>query len=200
MAGKNWKDMHTDATTVIQGEFPLVIDSAEATKTQGGKDMIKCKVKVESGIYAHRLIYHNFTITEDSPAAMRMFFSQMAILGVNDKWWSANPNAPVSEVAKTIEGRRFIGKVGVKTWMGADREEIQEFKPALGAATAKAQATAGLSRGTVGAPMTTPATPSAVATELQSSGADGATVAGLVGGAAIAGAVPSTPPPADPAF
>lgn len=182
MAGKNWKDLHTDATTVIQGDFPLVIDSAEATKSQGGKDMIKCKVKVESGVYANRMIYHNFTISEESPAAMRMFFSQMAILGINAKWWNANPDVPVSEVAKAIEGRRFTGKVGIKTWQGADREEIQEFKPAVGGATAKAAATAGLSRGTVGTPATTSDVPPAVATEL------------------AAAAAPSTPPPSEPAF
>lgn len=199
MAGKSWKDMHTDATTVIQGEFPLVIDSADATKTQNGKDMIKCKVKVESGVYANRLIYHNFTISEDSPAAMRMFFSQMAILGINDKWWSANANAPVSEVAKTIEGRRFIGVVGVKTWMGADREEIQQFKPAIGGSTGAAQAArSAMSRGTLATPTATGDVPPAVTTELQTSGADAAVTTDLAGGGATS--MPSTPPPMDPAF
>jgi hypothetical protein len=185
MAGKNWKDMHKDATTIIEGEFSLVIDTAEATKSQGGKDMIKCKVKVESGPYANRLIYHNFTISKESPAAMRMFFSQMAILGLDAKWWGANADAPVSHVAATIAGRRFIGKVGSKVWQGAAREEIQEFKPATGGATRSVGAAAaaqGLSRGSVQSnPTTVDEVPPAVATELAS-------------------AQPSTPPPAEPAF
>lgn len=193
MAGKNWKDMHTDATTVIEGEFPLVVDSAEATKTQGGKDMIKCKIKVESGVYANRLIYHNFTISEESPAAMRMFFSQMAILGLNDKWWATNAEAPVAHVASTICGRRFIGKVGKKTWMGADREEIQEFKPAIGGNKTAAVSSAGLSRGTVGAAQVATSVPVAVATELALE-ADGAPVQ------ATPVAQPSTPAPMEPSF
>ncbi len=194
MAGKSWKDMHKDATTVIEGEFPLVVDTAEAAKSQGGKDMIKCKIKVESGVYANRVIYHNFTISPESPAAMRMFFSQMAILGLNEKFWDKNADAPVEFVAQQIAGRRFTGKVGSKVWQGAAREEIQEFKPALGGVKGVAQASAALSRGVVGTPAVHDEVPAAVATELQNADQNDGILT------PPGNAQPSTPPPADPAF
>lgn len=175
MASKSWKDMHHDATTTIKGDFSFVVDSAEPALTQGGKDMIKCKMIVESGPFAGRAIWHNFTISPESSAAMRIFFSQMAVLGLGAKYWDKYPDAPMEQVAAALKDRRFEGRVGTREWQGAEREQIEEFKPPKGAATARANATAGATRGTVGSgpsrgslPATEPAdaVPAAVAREV----------------------------------
>ena len=164
----NWKTMHKDATTTLEGDFPVVIVEANATKTNdGSKDMIKWKAKVETGPYAGRPLWGNFTISPESPGAMRILFSHLAVLGLDEKFWNANPEAPVSAIAQAIVGRKAIAEVGVRQWNGADREEVKAWKPALGGPGGSAPlgvlggfgGTPSSSSGIPGVPASTPSTP-----------------------------------------
>lgn len=129
----NWLDMHKHATTKLEGEFPVVIVEATVAKTQDqSKDMIKCKVKIESGPFVDRPIPVNFTISPDSPVAMRILFSHWAILGLDDRFFQANPNAPLEQIAQTLVGRRATAVIGTRPWQGRDIEDVKEWKPALG--------------------------------------------------------------------
>lgn len=132
MADRSWGDLHKDAMTTISGDFPVIIVEANAVKSQNDKDMIKYKAKIESGPYAGRAITGNFVISPDSSGAMRMFFLHMAVLGLDENFWAANPNAPVEQVAKSLEGRRAIATFGTRPWQGQDREEIQAWKKPTG--------------------------------------------------------------------
>ena len=132
MAEQNWKDLHKDAMTTLTGDFPVIIVEANAAKSQNDKDMIKYKAKIESGPYAGRAITGNFVVSPESSGAMRMFFLHMAVLGLDDAFWSANPNAPMEQVAKALEGRRAIATFGTRQWQGQDREEIQAWKKPTG--------------------------------------------------------------------
>lgn len=132
MAEYNWADMHKHATTSLEGEFPLVIVEATATRTSDqSKDMIKWKAKIETGPYVDRPISGQFVISPDSPVAMRILFTHWSILGLDSAFFAANPNASVEQIAQALVGRRAIGVIGTRTWQGRDMEEIREWKPAL---------------------------------------------------------------------
>jgi hypothetical protein len=171
----NWGEMHKDATTALEGEFPLVIVSAEAAKTStGDKDMIKYKAKIESGPYVDRPLWGQFVISPESPVAMRILFSHLGVLGLDDKFFAANPTAPVAVIAKALEGRRAIGVIGSREWMGAKREEIQSWKPALGGPGGSSSLGTlggfnGSSVGSSGIPAGVPSSPSTPATETSAS-------------------------------
>jgi len=154
VADTNWADLHKHATTSLEGEFPLMIVEATATKTNDQtKDMIKWKAKIESGPFVDRPISGNFTISPDSPIALRIFFSQMSVLGLDGVFFQANPNAPVELIAQALVGRRAIGVLGTRQWQGRDFDEVKEWKPALGGPGGSA-----LSAGPLGGHVATPAT------------------------------------------
>lgn len=155
MADSNWADLHRYATTSLDGEHPLVIVEAAAAKTNDqSKDMIKWKAKIESGPFVDRPITGNFTISPDSPVALRIFFSQLAVLGLDGKFFAANPNAPVEMIAQALVGRRAVGVLGTRQWNGRDFDEVREWKPALGGPGGSA-----ISAGPLGGGVATPATP-----------------------------------------
>lgn len=129
----NWLDMHKHATTALDGEFPVVIVEANVAKTlDQSKDMIKCKVKIESGPFVDRPINVNFTISPDSPVAMRILFSHWAILGLDAKFFAAHPNATLQQIAEALVGRRATAVVAERDWNGRKFEDIKEWKPPLG--------------------------------------------------------------------
>lgn len=131
--GINWLDMHKHATTALEGEFPVVIVEASVAKTlDQSKDMIKCRVKIESGPFVDRPINVNFTISPDSPVAMRILFSHWAILGLDAKYFAANPNATLEQIAQSLVGRRATAVVAERDWNGRKFEDIKEWKPPLG--------------------------------------------------------------------
>lgn len=132
MSELNWRDMHKDATTTLEGEFPVVIVEAAAAKSSNDKDMIKWKAKIESGPYAGRPLWGNFTISPESPGAMRILFSHLAVFGLDGKFFDAHPNAPVHQIAETLIGRKAVAEVGIRQWNGQDREEVKNWKPVTG--------------------------------------------------------------------
>lgn len=128
----NWLDMHKFATTALDGEYPVVIVEATAGKTvDQSKDMIRCKVKIESGPFVDRPISVNFTISPDSPVAMRIMFSHWANLGLDAKFFAANPNATLEQIAQALVGRRAVAVVAEREWNGRKFDDIKEWKPAL---------------------------------------------------------------------
>lgn len=164
MSEIDWASLHKDATTTLTGDFPVVIVEATAQKTSNGdKDMIKYKAKVESGQYAGRPLWGNFTISPESPGAMRILFSHWAALGIDGAFFQANPQAPVAVIAQALVGRKAIVTIGTRQWNGADREEIQAWKPpAIGQAAGVIGGLPGLpsgipnAGGNLGLPIATP--------------------------------------------
>lgn len=126
----DWASLHKDATTTLEGEFPIVVVKATAGQSQGGKPQIKATMKIESGPFANRQLFDNFTISAESSAAMRIFFGQMSVFGLDGAFFAGNPS--LNDVAVALEGRRATAVVGVRQWNGQDREDVKEYKPALG--------------------------------------------------------------------
>lgn len=132
----DWAALHKDATTTLTGDFAVVITEATAQKTSNGdKDMIKWKAKIETGPYAGRPLWGNFTISPESPGAMRILFAHLAALGVDGAFFQTYPKATVAQIAQALQGRKAIATVGVRPWNGQDREEVQGWKkPEIGGA------------------------------------------------------------------
>jgi hypothetical protein len=168
----NWSDLHKDATTVLTGDFPVVVTSATAGASSTGKPMIKATLKIESGTFAGRTLLNNFNVTADNPSAMRIFFGQMSVLGLNTAFWNSNPT--LEQVAAALVGRRAVVTVGSRQWQGTDREQIENWKPAVGGPGGGGQgALGGFSTGPAATPQTAAREP-------------------------VVAVQPSTPAPADP--
>lgn len=128
----NWAEMQQEATVILVGEFPVTVVKSEAVKTQNGKDMIKAQFKIDAGTYAGRKLFSNFVISPESPGAMRMFFSQLAVFGLDAAFFASIAGQPPSVIAAALDGRKAIAIVDKGVWQGAEREEIKGYKPALG--------------------------------------------------------------------
>lgn len=163
MSTIDWASLHKDATTTLEGDFPVVIVEAEAKKTASGdKDMIKYKAKIESGPYVGRPVWGNFTVSPESPGAMRILFAHWAVLGIDGTFFQANPQATVHQIAQAMIGRKATVTLGVRQWNGQDREEVQAWKaPQFGGGFASLPGGPGGTLGLQSAVPSTPATPPA---------------------------------------
>lgn len=128
MAEYDWHQMRTDAVAVLTGDFTAVFVKTEATQSTNGKPMIKCQIKIEAGQYAGRVVYHNFTISPESPVAMKMFFLHMDVLGLGNTFFAGNPS--LQDIAAALLGKRTIITLESRQYQGVDRENIKNFKSA----------------------------------------------------------------------
>lgn len=128
MAGIDFKQLRQDATTVIEGLFVATIIECTWKPNSKGNPMWKCKWQIQADQYTGRPIWNNMNLTPDSPAALKMFFGQMAVIGLGADFFDRNPSE--DEIANALIGRTAEIKVGKRTWNGADQEEIQEVRPA----------------------------------------------------------------------
>lgn len=169
MGSTKWGQMHKESTATLEGDFAVVIVDASAKKTGTGKDKVSCKMKVESGPYAGRVIFNDFIISPESPGAMRMFFQHLAILGLDEAFFATVPEeGDIAYIANALKNRRGIVTMGSEKYQGQDRERVKGWKPAeggaapLGADFGAAGGLSGLSTGSVGTPASVPATPATV--------------------------------------
>lgn len=132
MGEYNWGQMQQEATTILEGEFPVTVVNSDAVLSSTGKDMIKVAVKIESGTYAGRKLHTQFTISPESPGAMRMFFSHMNVFGLDNAFFNSIAGQPPAVIAAALDGRRAIAVVVKDVYQGTEREKITAWKPALG--------------------------------------------------------------------
>jgi hypothetical protein len=133
MASINWQDLQKAAgdaafTPVPVGVYDVYVDTAEATQSSTGKDMIKVTFKVQNGPHEGRGIFNQFVISPDSANALAFFFRHMAALGLDEAFFAVNP--PLETVAATLVGRTCRVKVGIREYQGQDRNEVQQVLPA----------------------------------------------------------------------
>lgn len=170
MGSTNWKQMRKEATATLEGDFTVVITETSVKKTGTGKDKISCKMKVESGPFAGRVVFNDFIVSPESPNAMRMFFQHLAVLGLDDDFFDTLPddvdNLPI--IANALKNRRGVVTMGTEKYQGQDRERVKGWKPAeggsgLGASLGFDGGLSGMTAGSVSSPVpATPAVPAAV--------------------------------------
>lgn len=162
MPQKSWQDLMNDAggangdwDPLPQGDYDFYIKECESKQAKNtGNQMYVAKCAVETGPKAGRVVYNNFVIAQDSPAALNMFFRNMNLLGLTGEWFAQNPSD--HQVAETLVGRRFRGTVVVKLYQGQERNEIKSIHTAL-AAGAPAGLPTGIATPGPAAPVPSPA-------------------------------------------
>lgn len=133
----NFKKLRQDATSTITGWFTATIVEGSAVRNSKNNPMIKAKLKINGGEYDGRPIWNNFNITPDSPGALRMFFGQMDILGLDENFFDNMPDfgdhpeadlAAAAFIAQALMGRSADIEIGTRQWQGQDREEIKNWR------------------------------------------------------------------------
>lgn len=174
--GFNWGEQRKAATTILEGDFPVIITEAVAGKSSTGKHQIKVKTKITSGPYVGRVANTQFTYSPENPNAVKMFYGQMTALGLGDAFFNGmnglTPEEGFARIATELQGKQAIAVYKGREWNSQMREGIDGWKPLTGAPAAGGYAPQAAMAAT------------ALATPLP------APVA--------AAAVTSTPPPADP--
>lgn len=130
MSSINWKDLRKNATTVLEGEFGVLIFKSEAGLSSNGKDMIKIQLKISSGPHAGRTVFHNFVVSEH-PFAQKRFFEDLAVLGLDEAWFDAN-NPSMELIASTLLNKNAVVVLEKNTYNGTEREQVKSWKSSSG--------------------------------------------------------------------
>ena len=174
MGNTKWGTLYKESTATLEGDFTVTIVEATPAQTSTGKDQIKCKMKVESGPYAGRVIFNNFVISPESPNAMRMFFQHLGVLGLDEEFFNSLPgdNTDNQLIANALKNRRAVVTMGSEKYQGQDRERVKGWKPAEGGPGGElglgafpsggVSGLSGMSTGSVGIPASVPAVPASV--------------------------------------
>lgn len=123
-----WGKVRKDATTVLTGEFPVVFTEVVSKSSSNGKPMLSCKLKITSGTYVGRILYHNFTVSVESQPAMQMFFRHMEALGLGETFFDSIEGQGLAPVATALLGKEAVAVVESRPYQGVDRENITAWK------------------------------------------------------------------------
>lgn len=97
-------------TALPAGDYDFVISKAEHKKAAStGRDMISIQAKVISGDYARRVVFNNFVLVYENPTSMKIFLSQMKVLGLDSAFFESDPS--LDQVASALVGAVFRGKL-----------------------------------------------------------------------------------------
>lgn len=112
------------------GQYLCTVIDAQATQTQTGKPMFKVKFQVAEGPHAPRKVWNNFTVSEENPMALAIFFRQMEAMGLNANFFAAKPSN--AQVAQALMNRQCMVTLGTRTWQGVEQNDVKGIAPALG--------------------------------------------------------------------
>lgn len=133
----NWSDLHDEATTVLTGDFPVVLVKVEAKQSTGGKPQFKIQLAIEAGPNAGKKINSNITVSAENSVAMKIFFSTMTALGLGKDYFKQNPQ--MDRIAADLLGRRAIVVLEAREWpqgSGNFSESVKTWKAPLGGGSA----------------------------------------------------------------
>lgn len=122
--------MGTQLEVLPVGDYDVVVKTADATSSSGGKPMIKVKFSIESGPHAGRPLYNNFTISEENQNALLYFFSNMKSLGLESSFFASGPS--LEQVAQNLVNKRARVSVAHRQWNNQTQPNITRINPPLG--------------------------------------------------------------------
>jgi hypothetical protein len=136
VGGINFKDLHKQATTTLTGDFPGIITKADAAVSSNGKPMVKYRITVEDGHpNAGHTFYGQQVISAENQVALRIFFSQMEVLGIGEQFFASIAGLPeeqqMDRIAAAMIDKRVLVNVSEREWQGQKRESVDGFKPPL---------------------------------------------------------------------
>lgn len=116
------------------GDYDVVVKSAEArTTNDGSKPQLRVKFAVENGPQAGRTLWNSFTLSQENPNALLIFFTQMKALGLGPEFWS-QPGITMEHAAQALLNRRARVNVGHRPYQGNMQPDIKRINPPLGGA------------------------------------------------------------------
>lgn len=126
-----FKRLRETATTVLQGDYPVVVDKVTYKRTQKDAPMWVITLKVTAGPYTGRTVGLNLVLSSEHNFMVKRFFNFMAALGADDKFFDAEPSPDA--VSLHITGRHAIATFEAgKEFRGEVREEVTALKAATG--------------------------------------------------------------------
>ena len=150
-----------DFEPVAPGRYSFVVVKSEDKKTKDKtKDVITIRAKVlNAGTEKGKTIFHNFTISPESPKALNIFFREMKALGVGTDFFSSSPAPTISNIASKVDGAVFEAEVFINKSGTTEYHNLRNFRTATEEAQQAALSLAS------GAPQvsTTPAVPTPTA-------------------------------------
>lgn len=131
----DWNDLIGESETAFEplpeGEYAMVVEKAEAVKTQKGKDMIKVVFRVEVGPHAGKTVFNNFVVSPENNKAIAFFLRHMGALGISLDYFKTNPK--MTQVAHDLLGKRATVKLSIRTWEGVKQNDVKSILPPSGA-------------------------------------------------------------------
>jgi hypothetical protein len=135
------------------GDYDMVVSACQYVTSSTGKPMYKTTMRVETGPLAGKSFINNFVLSGDNPNALRMFFRQLATLGLDANFFANNPTPET--VANALVNRRARVSLKTRTWNGEERNEMQGISPPLGTTPTTTVTTANPPLGATPTTMTT---------------------------------------------
>lgn len=129
----DWESLYDSSTTVLEGDFNVVVTEAVAgLASDGKKKQIKVTVRITDGAFAGRTVKSQFTMSPENPTAMKIFFLNLGALGIDKAYFGQQPRPTMQDIARDILGRRVTVELAKRTWNGIESENIKNWKPLEG--------------------------------------------------------------------
>lgn len=110
------KEAQSAGQALPDGDYPFIVDEANAQAASTGSPMVVCKLRILEGPHAGKKIRNNFVLTVDNPQALAIFFRHMAALGIPADFFAqlgqTDGVAALSNVAAQIRGKQGIMTLG----------------------------------------------------------------------------------------
>lgn len=129
MSELDWAQLQKEAEgakALPEQDYAMICIEAEATTSSNGKPMIKSRWRITEGPHLDKKVGTNFVISAESAVALKIFFQQMAELGLTADYFASKP--AMSEVANALKGRVAVVTLGIRAWQGVDRNEFKNLR------------------------------------------------------------------------
>lgn len=139
MSSINWDELLKtagDFEPVPDGEYNVVVISAEAGETQAGKDKIMVKFQIEGGPHHGRKLdtWHNTLSPVNSQGetnfgALRAWFRQLAAFGMKANFFKTDPS--METIAKVMEGKKVRVHTKIEEFRGHTGAKVKDVMPPI---------------------------------------------------------------------
>jgi hypothetical protein len=133
-----WADLMQNAKGQLEpipdGDYDVKVIDAQATQSSTGKPMWKVKFEVTSGPHAPRKVFSNFTLSDDNPMALAIFFRQMEAMGLNAAFFAAlsqNFEESKQQIAQALMNRTCRVTLGQRQFQGRAMQDVKTVLPPL---------------------------------------------------------------------
>jgi len=125
----DWAQLQKEADgakALPEQDYSMICIESDAVTSSNGKPMIKTRWRITEGPHVDKKVGTQFVVSAESAVALKIFFQQMAALGLTADYFASNPKMP--EVANALRGRVAVVTLGIRAWQGVDRNEFKAIR------------------------------------------------------------------------